>query len=273
MEAGVVISDLHVGSYSGLCPPSGIRLDGGGMYKPNKFQVGMYRFWIHFWDEFVPAHAPRGRKLKFIVINGDALEGLHHQRTGVVSTTWEDMVKAAYEILAPLTKITRNLFVVRGTEAHAAPMAEAEENLAGKLKATKNEIGDWSHWQLWLEPENVQFQFAHHIGVTSSAAYETSAPMRELIAGLVEAAQWGRPMPKIIVRSHRHRYTRVPLPTADGDIELVVTPGWQLRTPNVERIDRMRMPHIGGVVFQLSEGECQVKRKVYPLPDPKVVRI
>lgn len=273
MEAGVVISDLHIASYAGLCPPSGIRLDGGGSYLPNKFQVEVYQFWRHFWEKFVPAHAPRGRKLKFIVVNGDALEGIHHSRTAIVATTWEDMVKAATEILRPLTKMTKHLFIVRGTEAHSAPMAEAEENLGEKLNAIKNEVGDWSHWQLWLEAEKVPFQFAHHIGVTSSAAYETSAPMRELIAGLVEAAQWGRPMPKIIVRSHRHRYTRVPLPTADGDIELVVTPGWQLRTVHVEKIDRMRMPHIGGVVFQMENGECEIKRKVYSLPDPKMIHI
>jgi len=273
VEIGVVISDPHVGSYAGLCPPSGIRLDGGGIYKPNKFQLGTYRLWLHFWEKFVPSLAPHGRKLKFIVINGDALEGLHHNRTGIVATTWEDMVKAAAQILQPLTQMTKNLFIIRGTEAHSAPMAEAEENLAQKLGAIQNEVGDWSHWQLWLEAEGVQFQFAHHIGVTSSAAYETSAPMRELVAGLVESAQWGRPMPKIIVRSHRHRYTRVPLPTADGDIELVVTPGWQLRTPHVERIDRMRMPHIGGVAFIMENGECEVKRKVYPLPDPKIIKL
>jgi hypothetical protein len=119
----------------------------------------------------------------------------------------------------------------------------------------------------------VIFQFAHHIGVTSSAAYESSAPMREMVAGLVEAAQWDRNLPDVFVRSHRHRFIPISIPSKRGRIHSVITPGWQLRTPFTERIDRMRMPHIGGVVFLVENNRCMIEEKIYPLPEPKMIKI
>jgi hypothetical protein len=81
-------------------------------------------------------------------------------------------------------------------------------------------------------------------------------------------------LPTMFVRSHRHRFQHVILPTEmDGEFQCVVTPAWQLKTPFVERIDRMRMPHIGGVVFTIEDGKCQVKRKMYKLPGPKPIKI
>lgn len=275
-QAIVCVSDLHIGSYFGLCPPQGILLDGGGGYTPNKFQVGLWGLWRHFWGQWLP-WAIRGYEIAGVVINGDVLEGLHHQRTGVVSTTWVSMENAAVKILQPIRELTSKFFIVRGTEAHAAPMAEAEEKIADRLKAFPSEAGDKSHWQLPLHAGHTEFHFAHHIGVTSSAAYETSAPMRELITGLIEAAQWERPLAHIFTRSHRHRFVAVPLPgTVNGKYRrrwLVVTPGWQLRTPHVERIDRMRMPHIGGVVYCVEDGECEIREKLYRLPEPKTIRL
>jgi hypothetical protein len=267
-EAVVCVSDLHTGSRAGLCPPTGIRTDGGNIELPNKYQKMVWGFWKDFWGNFVPK-ATAGARVKAIVLNGDLIEGIHHQRVGIVSNSWTDQENAVKAILKPIRDRAERLYVIRGTEAHAAPGAEAEERIAESLEATPNDVGDWSWWQLWLDVGGLVFQFAHHIGVTSSAAYESSAPMREMIAGLVEAAQWDRPLPHIFVRSHRHRYFDLPLPALQ-DRHLVITPSWQLRTPHVERIDRMRMPHIGGVVFYVENRECQVRKKLYPLPEPEI---
>lgn len=271
-RAIICVSDLHVGSTAGLCPPGGIRLDGGNRHIPNKFQMGIWRFWRHFWGTWVP-QVTADAKVQAIVINGDAIEGLHHNITGVVSTSKEDQRAAAEEILEPLKAISKRIFLVRGTEAHGGGMGEDEEELGRSLKTVRNEVGDYTWWQVWLELGKHTFQFAHHIETTSSAAYESSAPMREMITGLVEAAQWGRPMPDVFVRSHRHRFIEIPLPTIAGRIRIVITPAWQLRTPNVEKRDRMRMPHIGGVAFITEDGTCQVRERLYPLPEPKPIHL
>ena len=94
-----------------------------------------------------------------------------------------------------------------------------------------------------------------------------------MVTGLVEAAQWGSKLPTVFVRSHRHRFIEIPLVHERGRIRIVVTPGWQLKTPYVERRDRMRMPHVGGVVFIVEEGTCLVKEKLYKMPKPQSIKV
>lgn len=241
---------------------------------PNKFQIGLWSIWLSFWTTFVP-EIVKGCNDITLVINGDLIEGLHHRQVGIATNNLTFQEKGAIEIFSkiPTKAKIKRIFVVRGSEAHSAPGAESEERMAQVLNAEPNELDEYSSWQLWLDVDGVIFQFAHHIGVTSSAAYESSAPMREMISGMVDAAQWGRDIPRVFVRSHRHRFIEVPLPTETGRIMSVITPSWQLRTPHVERIDRMRMPHIGGVVFLIKDNECLVKEKLYPLPGPQPVKI
>lgn len=271
MKAIITVSDLHVGSSAGLCSPNA-RQDGGGHYSMNKFQWMLWHNWLDFWDNFIPQEIQGAEKV-VIVLNGDLLEGLHHNMVGLWTNNIQTQRTEAVEILYPLTGLG-DIYVVRGTEAHSGPGSQEDEEIGKQLKAKPNEVDDYSVWQLWLDLDGVVFQFAHHIGVTSSAAYETSAPMREMIAGMIEAEQWGRRVPDVFVRSHRHRFVHVSIPSVRYEVkQAVITPGWQLRTPNVERIDRMRMPHIGGVVFKVEDDKCQIKKILYPLPDPEPIKI
>lgn len=269
----IVFSDTHIGSHAGLCPPGGIRLDNGGVQGQSLLQEYTWRCWEHFWNEYVP-RTTRGISAKNITVvaNGDVIDGNHHQAVDLVPNVMTQE-RAAVEILRPIAKKYR-MFMVRGTEAHGGKSDQNTESIARQLGCELDESGNNSVWQLWLEVDGVVFQFAHHIGTTSSAAYETSAPMREMVAGLVENAQWDQPIPDVFVRSHRHRYIPVSIPrSGDRDFQIIVTPAWQLRTPNVERIDRMRLPQIGGVVFIVEDGVCQIKRKIYDMPKPELIRI
>jgi hypothetical protein len=271
MKAIITISDTHIGSTIGLCPLTGLVLPDGGRYMPNKFQTTLLKYWAHFWDKFVPKQI-RGAKETIIVLNGDLIDGFHHNTINIATPSTDKQRDAAIEMFKPLEKFGE-IFVTRGTEAHSGPGSEAEEGIAKGLNCAQNEIGEYSNWQHWIDIDDVIFQFAHHIGVTSSAAYESSAPMREMVAGLVEAAQWDRNLPDVFVRSHRHRFIPISIPSKRGRIHSVITPGWQLRTPFTERIDRMRMPHIGGVVFLVENNRCMIEEKIYPLPEPKMIKI
>jgi len=35
----------------------------------------------------------------------------------------------------------------------------------------------------------------------------------------------------------------------------------------------MRMPHIGGVIFTVEDGICNIHEKIYPLPGPAIRKI
>ena len=270
-RAVVCVSDLHIGSFAGLCPREGIKLDNGAVQLPSKYQQYLVDCWDHFWKTFV-VRTTKGCKDVTVVINGDAIDGNHHQAVDLVANL-ETQERTAVEMLRDITRKYRT-FMVRGTEAHGGKSDQNTESIARQIGCELDESGANSVWQLWLDVNGVVFQFAHHIGTTSSAAYETSAPMREMVAGLVESVQWEQRLPDVFVRSHRHRYITVPLPReGNRDIQLTVTPGWQLRTPHVERIDRMRLPHIGGVIFIVEDKTWRTERMLYQMPKPAIVRI
>ncbi|GAF68288.1 unnamed protein product, partial [marine sediment metagenome] len=72
----IVVSDLHCGCRLGLCHPKGVYLDDGGTYLPSKIQKKVWKWWREFWDEWVPT-ITRGEPWD-LVVNGDALDGVHH---------------------------------------------------------------------------------------------------------------------------------------------------------------------------------------------------
>ena len=224
-----------------------------------------------FFANFVPKSKRKDQRL--LVLNGDIIDGFHHNTVNIVTNDISAQRKAAVKLIKKYLPDYDMAFVVRGTEAHVGQAAQEDDTIGKDIGAHQDENGDFSFWQLNLVCQNILFNFAHHIGVTSSTAYESSAPMREMVAGFVEAGQWGKRLPNYVVRSHRHRYVKVVIPSQYGDVESIITPGWQLRTPFVERIDRMRMPHIGGIVFVIEEGICTVKAKVYKLPEPEPILI
>jgi hypothetical protein len=267
-KAIVAVSDEHIGSLSGLMPAE-IKLDSGSILKPSAVQNMLLEFWNHFWWEFVP-RVTKGCKDIMVVDNGDVIDGNHHNAVDLIPNI-KDQRRAAKELLQPIRNKYK-MAMVRGTEAHGGISEQDTEQLAMDLDCIEDRsTGNRSWYQFWVECSGVLFQFAHHIGTTSSAAYETSAPMRELVAGLVESAQWGQRLPDVFVRSHRHRYIPVSIPAqGDRDISLYITPAWQLRTPHTERIDRMRLPHIGGVIFICEDGKCQVIKKLYEMPKPVI---
>lgn len=270
MKAIVVISDTHIGGFEGLCPASGILLDSGNRFMPSKFQSYVWECWEHFWECWVPAQT-KGAKDIVVVHNGDVVDGNHHEAVNIIGNVFTQE-RAAEEMLKPIAK-KYPMYIVRGTEAHGGKSEQSTERIAKALDCQKDkDTGNYAWWQVWLDLDGRTFQFAHHIGTTSSAAYESSAPMRELVLGMVESAQWEQCLPDVFVRSHRHRFLPISIPSIHGRIQVVVTPGWQLRTPHVERVDRMRLPHIGGVIFRVEDGRCEVIEKIYPMPKPEPIK-
>lgn len=270
MKTVTVISDLHIGSSVGFCPVRGITLAEGGRYEPSRFQKSTYRSFHNFIE--YSQHLGESADTRTLVINGDTIDGFHHNTVALVTNNIQVQEGAAIELLKNIAKEYDQVFVVRGTEAHVQSGAQAEERIAAAIGATPNE-DQASWWQLWLDVDGVIFNIAHHISTTSSAAYESSAVMREMTAALVEAGQWGQKLPDVIIRSHRHRYIKVAIPSIRGEIQAVVTPAWQLRTPFIERIDRMRMPHIGGIVCVVENEQCQIYGKIYPFKNGHTVKV
>jgi len=252
----VVISDTHFGCKLALCPPK-IRLEEGGFYKQSKLQKIIYKQWQYFWAEFVPEAT---KNEPFIIVhNGDVIDGVHHNTTTLITNNLKDQEHIAVECLEPIVnqKLCKGIYFVRGTPAHSGLTAEHEERIAEKLKAFKTKDGNYSRYELWLEfgRNRILAHFAHHVGVTNSASYESTAPYKELIEMYVEAGKQGARAPDVIIRSHRHRFFVNQIGSKNVNAFSVITPGWQMKTPFSYRgiLGRASLAQIGGVV--LKEGD------------------
>ena len=250
----VVISDIHAGCGYGLAPLE-FKMDSGGIIKASRMQEKMFGWWEYFWQVWVPM-VTKGEKYG-IMINGDLVDGRHHNAISQMVQNKADQMKVALELLSPIREKTDHFYVVRGTEAHGGLSGEDEEKLAQTLEATKNEDGLSARYDLWIKIGKGLVHALHHIGTTSSMAYETSALMGEWTASQAEAARWGYVSPDIVVRSHRHRHAAIQIPTKRGNGICFVSAGWQLKTPFVYKIagGRQSPPQMGGSVIRFGDEE------------------
>lgn len=265
----VVISDTHCGCRLGLCPPGGVSLDDGGTYHTSKLQDKLWAIYKEFCDSWLPS-VLQNRPFD-LVHNGDVIDGVHHDSTTQISHNLYDQNNIAVLSLKDLVQRARKYYHIRGTEAHVGKSGVEEERVARDLGAVPNSEGQFARYDLWLKRHDKIFHFLHHVGTVSSNAYEASAVGKELNEEINEAGRWGRPIPDCIVRSHRHRYIEVALPTYKGKTYAFVTPAWQLKTPFTFKVAGARLapPQIGGCLIHINEdGSLTIKDFVKPIIEP-----
>lgn len=270
----VIISDLHAGCRLGLCPPGPIPLDDGGTYRASKLQRGLWRMWRYFWDVWVPqvAHGePFG-----VVVNGDALDGVHHGTTTQISHNLGDQARIAWMLLEPVLEQCGGRFrMIRGTEAHVGQSGVEEERLAESLGAIPDEQGRYARYELWLRVGKGLVHLLHHISPSGASHYESTAIMKELTESYAEAGRNRLEPPDVVVRSHRHREIEIRVPTKLGYGIAMCTAGWQLKTPFMYRIASARTttPQIGGSCIRQGDEELYARHKHWSIRRPKEERL
>jgi hypothetical protein len=270
----VVISDTHSGCRLGLCPPE-VKIDDNVTIQASPLQQKVWSMWNEFIHVWVP-QVTKGEP--FVVVhNGDALEGVHHHATTQITQNMTDQKRIASVALKVLldAPMCAGYYHIRGTEAHVGNSGEHEEDLAKSLNATPSEEGNYARWELWLRlPRGPLVHFTHHIGTTSSAAYEGTAPHKELVEAYNESGRWGDEPPDVVVRSHRHRHYEIRLATQKGMAISTITPGWQLKTPHVWKgtLGRTGTPQIGGILIRSGdEDPVYTRAKIWKIERAKEV--
>lgn len=262
------VSDLHCGCKMALCPKTGVHLDDGGEYMPSAFQRKVYRWWDYFWEEWVP-RVTRGEPYA-VVMNGDPLDGVHHNSVSQISHNLVDQARIAKALLKPIVeKCEGRFYMIRGTEAHGGKSGQEEERLAEELGAIPGPEGRFARYELWklIGPPDKRkcglAHFMHHIGTTGVSAYESTAVHKELTEAYVEAGRWGDRPPDAVVRSHRHRFIRTEISAKNGRAFGVVTPAWQGKTPFAHRIAGARQspPQFGGILLRSGDEEMLYLRQ------------
>ena len=269
----IVISDTHCGCRLGLCPPE-VQLDDAAIYGHTPLQADIWKRWEEFWGEWVPM-VTRGEPY-IVVMNGDALDGVHHRAITQVSQNLTDQSRIAKAILRPVVEACEGRYYhIRGTEAHVGASGQDEERLAEELGAIQDREGRYARWELWLEIGVGLVHVTHHIGTAGSLAYETTAVHKELEQSFVEAARWGERHPDVIVRSHRHRNVETRIQTAHGFATACTTAGWQGKTPFVYKIPggRQSQPQIGGTLVRSGDEDVYTRHRLWNLKRPGTERL
>lgn len=254
----VAFSDLHVGSTVALCPPNGIALEDGGRYQPNRAQQWIWDKWLEFWSI---VKRERKRRPVVAIMNGEFIDGKHHDSTQLVSASPEVMASAVFDVMVPVMTAISKLYVTRGTEAHSGHGAASDFAIARELGAVRDPDSGMCaayHWR--IDVSGVTFDAAHHVGGGSRMTTRGNGIRAEMVDMLACGDA-----PDVMIRSHIHNY-------ADTGRnfwprQAFVTPAWQLKTAFAHRVTRLRMQTVGGVFIEIEDGKALPIRPIlYTVP-------
>jgi hypothetical protein len=253
-----------------------VKLDHAGIYTRNTLQDRLGDMWNYFWKQWVPL-VTKGEDY-VIVHNGDIIDGVHHKTTHQISHNLTDQKKIAIQMLEPVINNGKcvGYYQIRGTDVHSGESGAQEETIAEELGAIKDEFKNFSRFELWMKMNGSLIHFTHHVGMTSSTSYESTALHKELVEAYNESGRFGNRPPDCVVRSHRHRQFEEKLSSKNGYAIGFITPAWQLKIPFVYKVvlGRSSTPQIGGYLIRCGDEDPMYTRfKVWSMERTKTVTI
>jgi len=255
-----VLADLHAGSTTAVCPPE-IGLDDGGVYQASAAQKELYRLFLDYVDRVSKVRKSLKAKLVVILL-GDLIDNNHHESVQVVTGNiyvQGTIFTALYEQIRTLSP--DEVYVVRGTRAHAGPSGSDEETLARSIGAVQDGSGNYSAWHLYKVIEGVRLDACHH-GKMGGLPWSRFNSLNSKAAQLVQLyAERGWRLPHLAIRADRHKkgdtYDNYP-------IRVIQCPAWQLHTEFTHRVVPDDLADIGGLIITCNDGKYWVDKVVYP---------
>lgn len=212
----IVISDTHINSTFGLCPPI-FKRKGGGNYAPGPEQAKLRRALIEIVETKIKPLAV-GREI-IAVFNGDTFDIDGKNRTTKnITQDHDEIIEAGYDALEPVIKIASRIYVHSGTLVHDGNL----EHKFGKDIGAEKTDGLYATQQTRKIFGKYRFDIAHHIkGNTANCVYNLARRILE------SCSLTGEEPPNFVVRSHIHRVfdTGFDFPS----MRVVTTPCFQLR--------------------------------------------
>jgi hypothetical protein len=232
----VFISDLHCGSPMGLMPPKQWQLRGANV-SPNKLQRLTWRV---FTKHTKAIGAIRDDRRLIGVLNGDMVEGDHHQNKQVITTYIQEQEAIAIETIdrGVLSNMGFDadsgdmLYMVRGTNSH---VGESEERIARDLGAApyipdSNEEtadGKYCHPALRLNINGVWIWVTHKIANVGKGANRGNALRNQARNFYFDALRQGIPPPDYLIGSHFHQRLHSPYAYGDHVVNAFVLPPYK----------------------------------------------
>ena len=249
----VVISDPHCGSAYGMCPP-GMKTSNGNEILLNKPQQWLWNFWE---AKAFPAIKSLGRGFT-LIFNGDAIDGVHHNTTELVSHDPGDHFSIAVEFLRPVVKLAGKVYVVRGTESH---VRNAEMGIARVFDAVPNEDTELPVWDVLNLPYGGGItRFVHHVGGGNYYASGIARVGKALEQHQIFAAAVRRDIPDVLVMGHCHQYWSV----SNGMNAAATMPPLQLKTRYANKVVPFANNEVGICILYYTAND--------PIPDFRVIK-
>lgn len=186
MRRVLLTGDWHCGNVFGLTPPDWIKKGYEALQKP------LWTFWGEVTrDEYDVA-----------VVNGDLIDGAI-DTSGKVTVDRLEQIEMAREALAMIR--AKKIYVTLGTPLHTGGES-AYESLLGDAK---------EEWR--IDIDGVRIHVKHKINASKTGYGQESLLAREALGQAVYDQEVLRlPPPRLIVRSHAHRFCYVQNEIVDG---------------------------------------------------------
>lgn len=236
-----VHSDLHAGSTVAVCPPKWNLNDGGTFYASPAQQI-LHRQWIHSAKSVKDLlNENRRRKRLVIILNGEPIDGVHHETHQLITRGKPEQEQIAVTLLDEWMQVAGYnpqrgdcMYLIRGTTAHerGEHLNNVGRDLDGVIPYRKDSSsttkdGKYYHDLIRRTVNGKLFDVAHHGFSVSKRRWLKSNNVRwNLISIYFDCLEYKMPIPDYVIRSHAHEYTFDRYKNMWG----CVTPGWQLKT-------------------------------------------
>ena len=228
----LVVSDLHCGSVYSLMPPNFVCGD-GQVIGQSPVKKWAWKQWagIPKWVKSVT----KGKRLN-VIVNGDLIEGDHHESKEIWSPATSDHVRAAIQTLDVLRPIAKAWFIVDGTECH--------DGDAGKAAA--------AHFRTRLlrtfkrKERGILMTVLHHFPTAGNEAARSGAYSKEIENHRSCDTKQEREATRVLIGAHRHSFGCFD----EGYLLCLTTPAWQAFTRYASKVVRAENIVVGAVILE-----------------------
>lgn len=238
------LSDLHVGSNVGLCPPE-FKLELGNIVS---FGENYHQEWLWQQYEGLIERAMRiiGDDPFAVLFNGDLTEGIHHGGKETLADTIAIHTENAINVITKLVELADLRLFTFGTRCHTNTV---ENDIARKFGATPETSVAKQKWL--FEMNGVLIDAAHHMSVTKRAYLEGSALSIEMGNARQNYQRSGHRCPQMFLRGHRHTHGVY----SDGRGRFCVTGAFQMLTSHGHKVVTDSIPAPSMIVHDFSKTE------------------
>ena len=246
----VPLSDFQTGSNYALFPNRHWSGKAGTTHFPNHRQNIIYSQFIKFTDA---VRAERENKRLVVVVNGDSIEGVHHNNVDVCTRDLNDQADLHIELINKFAELVEwqagdLLYYVIGTETHTDNL---EYDIAEEAGAQQLADGSYAADHLCLNVNGRELWFVHQGKGAGAGANEGNAMRNWLRDIYFDALKAETRPPDVIYSAHFHQPTyQTYVANSNMTFKLVhgiVSPSWQLKTRFAYKVAAVARNRIGGV--------------------------